>query len=83
MPDSAETPAIQGALVCRDLGTTSQSHAPTRAPNQRRHAVATAVRKRYGLEAAGATLGHDQLSTTEIYAEKNLDLAAKIAFEVG
>lgn len=58
-------------------------HIPNWSPNQIRHAVATSVRRRFGVEAAGATLGHDQLSTTEIYAEKNLALAIRIAREVG
>lgn len=58
-------------------------HVPPWAPNQLRHAHATAVRRAFGVEAAGATLGHGQLSTTEIYAEKNLALAAKVAAAVG
>ncbi|MFO0802000.1 MAG: hypothetical protein U0791_02590 [Gemmataceae bacterium] len=60
-----------------------ECHVPNWSPNQIRHAVATSVRRRFGIEAAGATLGHDQLSTTEIYAEKNLALATKIALAVG
>jgi hypothetical protein len=41
------------------------------------------VRRRYGLEAAQAVLGHAKADTTEIYAEKNLALAAKVAIEIG
>lgn len=52
-------------------------------PNQLRHTHATEVRRKYGLEGAGAALGHDQLTTTLIYAERNLDLAARIAGEIG
>jgi integrase len=52
-------------------------------PHQLRHTHATAVRKRYGLEAAQVALGHKQANITEIYAETNLDLAFKIAKEVG
>ncbi|WP_168219295.1 tyrosine-type recombinase/integrase [Limnoglobus roseus] len=52
-------------------------------PHQLRHSFATVVRKRQGLEAAQASLGHDRMSTTEIYAEKNLGLAIKVAEENG
>ncbi len=36
-----------------------------------------------GLEAAQVILGHSNASTTEIYAERNLKAAVKIAGEVG
>ena len=44
-------------------------------PNQLRHTAATMIRRQYGAEAAQAILGHSELSTTEIYAEKNLEAA--------
>jgi integrase len=52
-------------------------------PNQIRHLHATQVRRQYGIEAAGAVLGHSKLSTTELYAEKNRALAERIAKQVG
>jgi integrase len=52
-------------------------------PNQLRHSHATEVRRRYGLETAGASLGHDRMSATEVYAEKNLALARTVAAEMG
>jgi integrase len=52
-------------------------------PNQLRHTHATEVRRRYGLEAAGAALGHERLSVTEVYAEKNEELARRVATEMG
>ena len=52
-------------------------------PNQLRHLHATEVRKRFGLEAAQVVLGHANANTTEIYAEKNEALAAKVAMEMG
>jgi integrase len=58
-------------------------HAPEWAPNQLRHAHATAVRHRFDLESAQAVLGHERMNTTEIYAEKNLALAVKVAKELG
>ncbi|MBX9622706.1 MAG: site-specific integrase [Gemmataceae bacterium] len=56
---------------------------PGWAPNQLRHAHGTEVRKRFGLEAAQAALGHERADVTQVYAEKNLDLAARVAAEIG
>jgi integrase len=52
-------------------------------PNQLRHLHATEVRRRYGIEAASTALGHEHLSVTEIYAERNVELARRIAAEIG
>jgi integrase len=52
-------------------------------PNQLRHTAATTIRRHYGAEAAQAVLGHAELSTTEIYAEKNLEAARAIMKEIG
>jgi integrase len=51
--------------------------------HQLRHSKATELRKNYGIEAAQAVLGHAALRATEIYAERNLETAVKIAAEVG
>lgn len=56
---------------------------PAWSPNQLRHSWGTAVRAKYGLEAARVGLGHESASTSEIYAEKDLEAAKKIAGEVG
>lgn len=52
-------------------------------PNRIRHAYGTQVRKELGLEAAQVGLGHERADVTQIYAEKNLDLADRIAAEIG
>jgi integrase len=52
-------------------------------PNQLRHRFATVVRKRFGIEAASVGLGHARTNVVEIYAEKNLNLAAIVAQEIG
>lgn len=52
-------------------------------PNQLRHAAATAIRKEYGIEAAGVTLGHKTLAVTDSYAERDMALAVKVAAAVG
>jgi integrase len=56
---------------------------PHWSPNQLRHLHATMVRKQFGLEAAQVALGHAHASITEVYAERDLSLATKIAAEVG
>jgi site-specific recombinase XerC len=56
---------------------------PRWAPNQLRHNHATDVRRQYGLEAAGAALGHAKMSVTEIYAERDETLALRVAAEIG
>jgi integrase len=49
---------------------------------QVRHTRATEVRERYGLEGAAAALG-DTVEAAQIYAEKNRQLARRIAREIG
>jgi integrase len=50
---------------------------------QVRHTRATEVRERYGVEGAQASLGHARVETSQIYAEKNRQLAERIAREIG
>ncbi len=52
-------------------------------PNQLRHSAGTKVRRRYGLEAAQVFLGHAKADVTQVYAERDAALAARIAREVG
>jgi integrase len=56
---------------------------PRWTPNQLRHSHATAVRKRFGAEAAQVMLGHAHVSTTEIYAEVNAERGRAVAKAVG
>lgn len=53
------------------------------APNQLRHTHGTDVRHRFGLEAAQVALGHERADVTQVYAEKNLALAVRVASEIG
>jgi integrase len=48
-------------------------------PNQIRHARATELRRTHGLEAARVALGHTNVTTTQIYAERDANLAKSIA----
>jgi integrase len=52
-------------------------------PHQLRHTAATEIRRRFGLEAAQACLGHSELGVTQIYAEKNLEAARRVMSEIG
>ncbi len=56
---------------------------PRWSPNQLRHTAATAIRRRFGLEAAGTVLGHAKADVTQIYAERDFTLAAMVMREVG
>lgn len=60
-----------------------QAGVPAFSPNQLRHTFASAVRAKYGIEAAQVLLGHASLKTSEIYAAKSLELALRVAAEVG
>ena len=52
-------------------------------PNQLRHTRATRIREKYGIEAAATVLGHSDPRMTEIYAERDFEMAARIMREVG
>lgn len=52
-------------------------------PNQLRHLAATEIRKKFGLEAAQVVCGHQSADVTQIYAERDLELALRVAQEVG
>jgi integrase len=56
---------------------------PVWEPNQLRHAYATAVRQQHGLEAAQVLLGHATADVTQVYAERDQALAARVAAELG
>lgn len=52
-------------------------------PNQLRHSGATLIRERYGVEAASVVLGHSDPRVTEIYAERDFAMAARVMKEIG
>jgi integrase len=52
-------------------------------PNRLRHAAGTAIRRRFGLEGSQAILGHSELTSTQVYAAKSLDLAREIMRQIG
>jgi integrase len=56
---------------------------PSWHPNQLRHTVGTEIRKQFGLEGAQVALGHAKADVTQVYAERDQELAARIALAVG
>ncbi len=52
-------------------------------PHQLRHTAATEIRRTFGLEAAQVALGHAAADVTQIYAERDLELARKVAAKLG
>ena len=52
-------------------------------PLQLRHLYASEVRKGHGLEAAQVLLGHSRADVTQVYAERNEQLAATVAAKIG
>jgi integrase len=56
---------------------------PTWSPNRLRHSAATEIRRRYGLEASQVVLGHAKADVTQVYAERDLQLARRVIREVG
>lgn len=74
-----DTKSYAGAIkyACRKAGVEHW------APNRLRHAAATTIRKEFGLEAAQVVLGHADANTSQIYAEKDLQLAVEVARKLG
>lgn len=56
---------------------------PKWTPGRLRHNAGTQVRAKFGAEAAQLVLGHQNLSTTEIYAEKDMARYREIIKEIG
>lgn len=65
------------ARACERVGI------PRWMPNQLRHARATAIREKFGLEAAQTVLGHKTADVTQIYAEQDFGKAQQIMQEMG
>ena len=56
---------------------------PDWTPNQLRHAAATDIRRQFGLEAVQVVLGHAHANVSEVYAERDLTLAAQVMQKIG
>ncbi len=76
--DKADAWAKGGMVIHNEERVIPRWHPP-----QLRHTAATELRKTHGVEAAQVILGHQTLSVTQLYAEKNVAAAKKIMGEVG
>lgn len=65
------------ATACKRAGV------PRWSPLQLRHAAATLIRAKYGIEAAQIVLGHARADVTQIYAERDTSKARQIIAEIG
>ena len=87
---SAVRTAIKRANREASKAAEKDGHDPSEAPqiphwhpNQLRHTAATEIRKVANLESVQAVLGHSHMKVSEVYAEKNLELAASIISRIG
>lgn len=79
-PSRQYTPNAYARAITRAAMKANTEHW---APNQLRHSRGTEVRRSFGLEAAQVTLGHRQADVTQIYAERDVELAKHVAREAG
>ncbi len=75
--------AIHRAVELANRKREKDDQLPKWSPNRLRHSAATEIRKRFGLEAAQVTLGHATADVSQIYAERDLTLAAEIMRKIG
>lgn len=76
------------AVQCSNLENERAAQAKWRkehywSPNRLRHTAATRIRKEFGAEASQTILGHRNLRTSEIYAERDTDSAIRIMSKIG
>jgi site-specific recombinase XerC len=83
-PDRLPVEVDKGRVAAHAVAVAAEkAGAPHWHPYQLRHSYATKVRKFHGLEAAGAALGHTRMSATEVYAERDEQLAVTVAAAIG
>lgn len=69
--------------ACRAEAKATGKPFPSWHPNQLRHNYATMIGQQYGIEAVADLLGHSNLQTPQIYAERSVERAIKVARKVG
>jgi len=75
--------AIHAGIARANARRAASEQLPRWNPNQLRHAAATEIRARFGLEAAQVALGHSKADVTQVYAERDQRLAVEVARQVG
>jgi integrase len=78
----AITRAVATANKAREKAGVAE-RLPNWSPNQLRHLRAGEVKERFGIEASSAVLGHANIRTTEIYADRKLKIAADVTRQIG
>ena len=79
----AYTRAVERAVQMANRSRPADEQLPAWTPNQLRHAVATRIRREFGLEAAQVVLGHTTADVTQVYAERDSRLAAEVMKRIG
>jgi hypothetical protein len=80
--DRANRAALKAGGIDTDNKDTPRL-VPRWSPLQLRHTAATAIRARFGIEAAKVILGHSRVETSQIYAETDTTKAQRIMEEIG
>ena len=70
-------------MPTRSTGPAGKAGVPIWGPNRLRHNAATSVRKEFDLDTARAVLGHGDVETTTIYAERDQALAMTAMERIG
>jgi integrase len=78
----AITRAVEAANKIREKAGVAE-RIPNWSPNQLRHLRAGEVKERFGIEASSAVLGHANIRTTEIYADRKLKIATDVTRQIG
>jgi integrase len=81
--DALEKATEEAARLGQDPPAADVVFVPHWFAYQLRHTHATEVRRKYGLEAAQVALGHASADVTQVYAERDLTLAVRVAAEIG
>jgi integrase len=73
----------EAMMAARELPGEDAMYVPHWFPYQLRHTFATEVRRQHGLEASQVALGHASADVTQVYAERDLQLAVRVAEAMG
>lgn len=75
--------AVARALNRANKHLPQDAQIPAWSPHQVRHSKGHSVRSQYGLEAVQATLGHATVDASQLYSEPRLELAKRVARDLG
>jgi integrase len=73
----------EAARQARQIGQEPPPPIPNWSPGRLRHNAGTKIRKKFGLDAARAVLGHASPVVTEVYAELDATKAAEVMARIG